>query len=599
MAVKDNPATEGSLKDTIGELREVNKNLVKGFDIEQAVSEKVEKTNKELTKLPSVFSTMVKAMGFAPDGIGGTERDREEERRAKLQLTTFGKILDTLENMDESLEKMVKSMTQETLGGIIGLIAAPIIAVVAFFNQLRKEWQALKMLAAWFRKTRIGRTLALFMKPFQLLYDFTIGKVFKAFGNNIRSFKTGFTNIGKTMGGVGKAIEVKEFKTIGGRLGARLGQLNNWFKSLIKIKDWPKLDLIKKVTKPFKDLAFGFREVGNMGKVFGTFGKPAQIKNFTGFWKKVGAVFGSISKFVAASKVFASIARIAGSIGRILGKVFFPITIIMGIFDFVTGFMKGKEEGGILEGFKQGTIKLIDGLIAMPLDFLKDGLAWILKFFNFDEEAEAVKSFSFSKLFSDLIGGIFDAIRATIDWVKLLFSDPTAALKKLWTGLLKGYGSLIDILMWPVNAFIRWIMKKFEWDTPDFAKNAEGEFSIGSIVTNMIQGIVNTIKAALRTFGLGFLLGEDKNEKMKELQEKIVSMEKDVATDSWHESRGERKRDVEELAQLRREMADLKAEQRQGGQNVIAPITANTKVGGDSTHVNATSNRAPVMVGAW
>ena len=197
-----------------------------------------------------------------------------------------------------------------------------------------------------------------------------------------------------------------------------------------------------------------------------------------------------------------------------------------------------------------------------------------------------------------MIGGIFDAIRATIDWVKLLFSDPTAALKKLWEGLLKGYGSLIDILMWPVNAFIRWIMKKFEWDTPDFAKNAEGEFSIGSIVTNMIQGIVNTIKAALRSFGLGFLLGEDKNEKMKELQEKIVSMEKDVATDSWHESRGERKRDVEELAQLRREMADLKAEQRQGGQNVIAPITANTKVGGDSTHVNATSNRHPIMVGA-
>ena len=59
----------------------------------------------------------------------------------------------------------------------------------------------------------------------------------------------------------------------------------------------------------------------------------------------------------------------------------------MGIFDFVTGFMKGKEEGGILEGFKQGTIKLIDGLIAMPLDFLKDGVAWILKLFGFDEES--------------------------------------------------------------------------------------------------------------------------------------------------------------------------------------------------------------------
>ena len=595
MAVKNNPATEGSLKDTITELQSVNENLVKGFDIEKAVSEKVEKTNKELTKLPTVFSTMVKAMGFAPDGIGGTEKDREEERRAKLQLSTFGKILNTLENMDASLEKMVKAMTKETLGGIIGLIAAPIIAVVAFFNQLRKEWQALKMLAAWFRKTRIGRTLALFMKPFQLLYNFTIGRVFKAFRMNIQSFKAGFTNIGKTMGNAAKALDVKDFKTIGGRLGARLGQLTNSIKSLIKIDPKTIKDLakfMKKVVKPFKDLAFGFREVGNMGKVFGTFGNPAQIKNFTGFWKKVGAVFGSISKFVAASKVFATIGRIAGSIGRILGKVFFPITIIMGIFDFVTGFMKGKEEGGILEGFKQGTIKLIDGLIAMPLDFLKDGLAWILKLFGFDEESEALKSFSFSKLFSDLIGGIFDAIRATIDWVKLLFSDPTAALKKLWEGLIGAGKGIADIIFNAFEGIINWIKNLFDFDMTAILKKIPG------------------YETAAKFLGFG---GDDKKEEEKKVASTDPKIEAKILTEQMQdlmkiikEGTGFTNWSVEdekkELLQMQKRFRELEAEMKQkqqGGQNVIAPITANTKVGGDSTHVNATSNRAPVMVGAW
>jgi len=43
-------------------------------------------------------------------------------------------------------------------------------------------------------------------------------------------------------------------------------------------------------------------------------------------------------------------------------------------------------------------------------------------------------------------------------------------------------------------------------------------------------------------------------------------------------------------------MEDTK-QKNQGGQIVSAPVTANTKVGGDSTFVNTTSNRHPVMVG--
>jgi len=425
------------------------------------------------TSLLEKVATSITGNTLKEGGTKGTEKNREDAAAQIKRDTVFGSMLKTLGSMDNSLAKILKSMTKETLGGIIGLIAAPIIAVVAFFSQLKKEWIALKLLANWFKKTSIGRTLALFMKPFQLLYDLTIGRVFKAFTNNINSFKTAFKNIGKTLGGFGGEVKISEFKNIGGKFGAKLGQLNNWFKSIINIKDWPKLDIVKKVTKPFKDLALGFREIGKASGAFGSFGNVKKVKDFTGFFQKIGAFFGSISKFVAGSKVLASIGSIAGTVGRIMGKVFLPITILMGIFDFVTGFMKGKEEGGILEGFKQGITKLFNGLISMPLDFLTKGVAWLLEKMGFDKTAKVLKDFSFAELFTKMIGGIFDAMKAIIDWAKLLFSDPVKALKVLWKNLVGAGKGIADWIFDGIKPVIDWFKNLFDFD---FGKMLKDKF---------------------------------------------------------------------------------------------------------------------------
>ena len=147
-------------------------------------------------------------------------------------------------------------------------------------------------------------------------------------------------------------------------------------------------------------------------------------------------------------------------------------------------------------------------MIGIPLDLLKKGVAWLLTKMGFDESAEALKSFSFSKLISDMVGGLFGFIQSAVDWIKSLFTDPKAtlaalwlkivgegglidmlwapvkgviewvktlftdpkvALAALWTGLV-GKGGLLDILWSPVSAVIDWIAKKFGWRDEDAPK---------------------------------------------------------------------------------------------------------------------------------
>ena len=118
-------------------------------------------------------------------------------------------------------------------------------------------------------------------------------------------------------------------------------------------------------------------------------------------------------------------------------------------------------------------------MIGMPLDLLKDGVAWILEKFGFDDSADALKSFSFSKLISDMIGGLFSFIGKAIDWVKLLFTDPVAALKVLWTSYIGVYASIGGFLVSIFDKAINWIMGVFGWKTED-----EKPFSLVKTVTD-------------------------------------------------------------------------------------------------------------------
>jgi len=175
----------------------------------------------------------------------------------------------------------------------------------------------------------------------------------------------------------------------------------------------PLTNLFKGLTAAFKGTTFGALAIDKVKNVI------TSIKNFLA---PVGKFFSTISgqgkKLVDGAKTASGILKFASGLGKVLGKIFLPITILMSAFDFVTGFMEGYKKDGIIGGLRDGVSKLFANLIGAPLNMLKDAAAWVLKQFGFNESSEAVKKFDFKKIITDIISWPFNQLMKIVDMVK-------------------------------------------------------------------------------------------------------------------------------------------------------------------------------------
>jgi hypothetical protein len=151
-----------------------------------------------------------------------------------------------------------------------------------------------------------------------------------------------------------------------------------------------------------------------------------------------------------------------GRIASVVGKVFAPIAIIMTVWDTIKGALDGYAEGGFLGGLKGAIDGFFTSLITVPLDLVKNLVAWVLGKLGFDESAEALQSFSFTDLWKQLTGAIFSGIEGAINVIKDLFTfgeeDKTAL------GLL---GKLTDLVYAPVNMAINFVRGLFGFEETD------------------------------------------------------------------------------------------------------------------------------------
>ena len=313
----------------------------------------------------------------------------------------------------------------------------------------------------------IGVAIALIAAPFVFLLSF-----FKSFGKETAKLARGFGRV------LGKALApLKNFFGKNSVIAKAVQGISNIFKSISATVKGSRLPgMMARVGKVVKD------GMALIGRIF----------------RPLVNVFRSIAKMgkaaVGMSRMASGIVKFAAGFGRILGKIFWPITLIMGVFDFITGFIDGFKEDGILGGLEGGLSKMIGNLIGMPLDLLKKGIAWIAGKLGFENAKVWLESFSFTDLLKGMISGIFDTIKAAVEWIKLLFTNPVDALKKLWEGLLGTFKSISDIIMWPINTAIDWIMGIFglkEEGAPKFSlwDYIFGADGIIASVWNWIKGI--------------------------------------------------------------------------------------------------------------
>jgi hypothetical protein len=208
-------------------------------------------------------------------------------------------------------------------------------------------------------------------------------------------------------------------------------------------------------------------------------------------------------------------------LGKILGKIFLPLNIIITAFETIKGAIDGYAEGGKL-GFFEGAINgFFTSLITVPLDLIKNMVGWVVGKLGFDETSEAIKSFSFTTLFTNMTAGVFDFLRDTFEWVKTLFSDPVTALKQLWNGYV-GEGGFLDLVWTPVSLAIDWVSKKFGFrdeDAPTFNLLSYLK-DVWSGVRNMVvekfqdlTGFFSSIPDRIQMFAEGMFI--DVSEKIK------------------------------------------------------------------------------------
>jgi len=431
---------------TLLDIKKINiKNL--SFNIEQS---------KNLSNINESMSKMYE--------LAKAEADEARKQRGfELELLRESARKSNANNKPEKPD----SSSEDSPSWIDMLGKAILVAISAYALGIDKYFKAillpqtLKMFSkswmAWPFKKLFSGLGKLISAPFKTAI-FT--KAFAPVSTAWKNFTLGFKNVGKVMGAIKAPVAISEFKTTAGKIGASIGKVLK-----------PILDFFK-TSKAF--FSGGISKVGN-------------------FFKSIGGFFRSIGKVLPfAGKLLTLLKGVP-----VLGQV---IAIVMGIFDFVTGFLDGfkkkgdDDERGILirlwDGTVAGIINAFRGMFMIPLDLITKGVAWIAGKLGFDQVEAKMTAWldggGFTGMFDTLVESVGAAIDAIVDWFDLLFDDPLAALKTLAAGYI---GMFMDFGGWvykkAIAPIVDWIGTLFG------AKEGETSKGIETWVGDKLNNIIN------------------------------------------------------------------------------------------------------------
>ena len=340
---------------------------------EEATTADLLKAQKETTK-KITFVGNVLNKNIVP-ASQQAEKDAEDNIFKK-------KLMEGLVSIKEGLTNMAKR-TLQVAGFPIAIIMGAIAFIIAFFTQIGRELAKLKkilpvikgigkIISGVFGAMRTGLVLAkdaVVAKFVTALKVFKESKHFQRIGG-VFTWLGRFVNRAKwsVIGKLNKALAVfKEgplfkaiggaFKTIGGIFGRAIGVGKGVTGGIIgavrgamtAFREGP---IFKSIANIGKTLSGAFSGVLNLigGAAKAATGPGGRgLKVGKGIVGAISKVTGSIGKMVATIGKFTGLNRIvtfAKGFGTFLGKLLWPITIIIGIFDFIKGFRKDKGWDG-------------------------------------------------------------------------------------------------------------------------------------------------------------------------------------------------------------------------------------------------------------
>jgi len=559
-------------------------------------------------KLFTAVSTPLKN-AFAADTKANIDDQKKENiarRLANSEQSIFLDIRDTLVAQNKTLMEGLAGMKDKGLMGLgvmAGLVAAPIAFLSGFFGQLAVELRLLKNLFGAGATKLIG-----YFKP---LTDFVDGLKDTKFVKTLDLILHNLKNIiGEKFTKIIAGIKESKFVTVvddfvKGIQSTIKTKFAGFGFSLKNSKFFTKIDDLIFPIKTFAtNLSTKFTTIATKGddviKTFGNVGNKLAsaarvtggiVKRFTildtitdtvrGFINPIKGAFTAIKTGSDTLKPFMQgfkpVMDFAKGIGKVLGKIFLPITILMSAFDFVTGFMDGYDEGGVLGGLEGGISKLFVGLIGMPLDLLKSGVGYILGFFGFDKAKEKLDEFSFSDLIRNLVSSIFDGLTGVFGFLTDLFDFSDLSIFSI-------FSKLIDLVFLPVNLAVNFIKDLFGFSSDDQEPFSLGKFIMGVVsdlvdfflgffnidVGAIVDALPGPAKTILKKLGI---LDETPAEKASNIQEEIAEAQARIAKFDKGENayygldtQAKRDEDAALIAEMQRELELLKT---QGGGGTV------------------------------
>jgi hypothetical protein len=247
----------------------------------------------------------------------------------------------------------------------------------------------------------------------------------------------------KAKTGGGGAIAVM----LGAILGTIGGIVSGWAKALNLIL----MGVPKRLATIFTNF---LSKVKGLFSFKGNSGLSKGITKIKGFFTKIGNFFKGFGKKINLfGNIFKTITSTAAKVAAVVSKVFFPLTVLLSIFETLRGAISGftENEGSmadkIFAGLKGAYTGLLDFLIAAPLNLVKDLIGWIAGILGFEGVKEKLDGFDFS--FGGIVDMMVDALRMVADVARRIILFPTA----LAAGIGAALGALLPGGKSPKEAF--------------------------------------------------------------------------------------------------------------------------------------------------
>ena len=358
------------------------------------------------------------------------EEERERYNETKLAAIERMREQQTSVTGESKLGKIEDPSVEASGGGLFAAVLAtlPMLTIGLFeglFDSLRVIFRNIPFIK------KLPVLLSRLFSPITRLFESNFGKQSKFFGITSRFFTA--------------------VKKIGEAFGMGLNGINSGIRDIDG--RFRKLTGFEKIAKSIGSF---FRSINETAKKVFDFFNPGNIlKPITEGAGKFKGFFTSITD------VLKSVGNVLRNVGRLLGRLFVPITVIMGIFDTVTGAIDGfnETEGTMVDklvGAVFGGLKgLVTGLFGTIFDLLKDGVSLILDAVGLDSAADFLDSFTFTEIIGDAIDSVRDfflnideTITKGVDFV----SDAIDSAKELITSLDEMINNSVNFIKDKFNA---------------------------------------------------------------------------------------------------------------------------------------------------